>query len=122
MTKAEEMKQYRAFASSYPEDSYLGKWLRDNADLIEVDIRNDHFPTLTPRESHSHGQKIIAEANASAKRTTDIAKSEADRILADAKKTAAQLIAQAERECSSITRSFQSELRSLQSKLQSFAA
>jgi hypothetical protein len=122
MTKAEEITAFRNFTATYPPDTYLGKWLRDIADLVEVDIRNDHFPTQTPRESFAEGQAHIKQARIEAEKIREAAIRDAQSIIKNGEAVADKVREEARQDAKRIAESFQSEIRSLQYKLGNIAA
>jgi cell division septum initiation protein DivIVA len=122
MTKAEEITAFRNFTATYPPDTYLGKWLREIADLVEVDIRNDHFPTQTPRESFAQGQAHMKQARIDADGILERARRDAQGVITNAEAVADKIREEARQDAKRIAESFQCEIRALQYKLGNIAA
>jgi cell division septum initiation protein DivIVA len=96
MTKAEELDALYKFASELGTGSYIGEWLLQICPQVERDLKSDHIPMQTIRDS-------ISAAEEQAKWIISAAEAEAERILRRAKvelaaADAARMDAQAERE------------------------
>jgi vacuolar-type H+-ATPase subunit H len=96
MTKTEELDALHKFASEMGTGSYVGEWLLKIFPQVERDLKSDHVPTETIRDT-------ISKAEDQAKWIITAAENEAERILRRAKvelaaADAARMDAQKERE------------------------
>jgi hypothetical protein len=62
MTKTQEIERLKEFANSLGEDSYLGEWLKYVLPEVEMDIRSDIIPYVTPSQTRKASEEIIQDA------------------------------------------------------------
>ena len=78
MTKQHEMDLYDEFTAKLGHDSYLGPWLAGMRESVFADIRNDFAPApLAPSVAYTRAARIV-----------EVAKAEAERLLAHAQTNA----------------------------------
>lgn len=98
MTKQNEIEILRKCAEELGRESYCQAWLLDQIPFIERDIRSDIFPQVGWVETRRMEQNAISLAKEQAKRITDEAAKEAERILSLALNKAEMIRANLRRE------------------------
>jgi cell division septum initiation protein DivIVA len=121
MNKSEEIQRYDEFVASLPENSYLRPWLAGIREQVAADIRNDIFPSSTPRESYENAENIRKEARETARTSIDLAKAEAERILDAAHKRAKEMQDYAESQAEATRQSLRDDIYRLRNALSNVA-
>lgn len=95
MTKSQELTAWRAFAATMPPAStYSGKWIAEQIDFLETDLRNDHAPGIAA-STMADCRQAFQQAQDDAKQTRDQADKEAATIRARATEEADAIRAKA---------------------------
>lgn len=91
MTKSQEIEAWRSFAATMPPAStYSGRWIAEQIDFLEIDLRNDHAPGFSA-STMADCRQAFTQAQEDAKQTRDDADKAAAAIRARATEEADQI-------------------------------
>jgi hypothetical protein len=86
MTKSQELELFRNLVSAFPDDSYIGEWLRQVDAEVESNLRSDIIPMISLRDSTRQCEAIVANANQRAASIVRQAEAQAESIVIAAKR------------------------------------
>ena len=104
LTKAQEIDILLRTITELGPDSYLASWLNSVVDEVRNDLRNDIFPTSSPRETRQRCDGLLSNCRTDCANQLAAAKKDADRIREQATRTSLEIRAYAARllqECAS---------------------
>jgi len=81
MTKSQELELFRNLVSAFPDDSYIGEWLRQVDAEVESNLRSDIIPMISLRDSTRQCEAIVANANQRAASIVRQAEAQAESIV-----------------------------------------
>lgn len=86
MTKSQELELFRNLVSAFPDDSYIGEWLRQVDAEVESNLRSDIIPMISLRDSTRQCEVIVANAHDRAASILRHAEAKAESIVITAKR------------------------------------
>lgn len=86
MNKAQELELFRKLVSAFPDDSYIGEWLRQVNAEVESNLRSDIIPMLSLQDAARQAESVIANANQRAASIVRQAETQAESIVIAAKR------------------------------------